>query len=294
MARQIKAENPIINDNAGKSAAVDDSNSGADSTSQKSLSSLIKQEIRNNQLSSSNNEKSTHYNDNNQPSTAKQPALERESADVNPSEKKGLTVDIDKITETSTHVIYGQTKIQKIGFDVNGGKLSAQDQITQVQGIFKSIEEKSDSWTVAYKAKEEKTSVVVFSDPTCGFCRMLHKDIPKLNDEGVSVYILYYPRSLMAANSTAAAKTVDSMRASWCSENPSEALNRLYKGDAINPNLACEAPKSQGRANFPVSEHYLLGRVFDLNATPLIISKNGKKIYGYSNTKKLLAHILPE
>jgi protein-disulfide isomerase len=250
------------------------------------LSSLIAQEIKNNRSSS-------------EVLPVRAPLLDKELALKEPQadgheKNKNLTIDLSKIKETSSHIYYGDAKIQKVGFDANGGKLTPEGQMEQVQGMYRSIEDKADNWTIAYKAKDEKTSIVVFSDPTCGFCRMLHKDIPKLNDAGVSVYILYYPRSLMAGNESAAASTINQMRATWCDKKPSEALDKLYKGVKIDQNNECTAPSEQNRANFPLNEHYLLGRIFNLEATPLIISKEGKKIYGYSKLNKLLAHIIPE
>lgn len=255
------------------------------------LSSLIAQEIKNNRSSSEALPVRAPLLD--KELALKEPQNESPSADGH-EKNKNLTIDLSKIKETSSHIYYGDAKIQKIGFHENGGVMTPEDQIKQVQGMYKSIEDKADSWSIAYKAKDEKTSIVVFSDPTCGFCRMLHKDIPKLNDAGVSVYILYYPRSLMAGNESAAASTINQMRATWCDKNPSEALDKLYKGVPIDLNNECTAPSEQNRANFPMNEHYLLGRIFNLEATPLIISKEGKKIYGYSKLNKLLAHIMPE
>ncbi len=251
-----------------------------------SLSSLLKKRIEAANLdeSYSSPEITVHKSTN---ETKSHPVEEK-----NNIQKDGLTVDLSKMTETSTHVFYGQSKIQKIGFDVNGGKLSPEMQLEQVKGLYKSVEDRADKWSVTYKAEDEKTSIMVFSDPTCGYCRKLHGDIEKLNNAGVTVRILFYPRSLLTGDSISVAKIVDSLKTAWCSKDPAVTLDNIYKGKPVSQSEDCSAPSEQGRANFPMYEHYLLGRVFDLYATPLTVAKNGKKIYGYSTLEKLLAQIL--
>ena len=43
-------------------------------------------------------------------------------------------------------------------------------------------------------AKDAKYEITVFTDIDCGYCRKLHSEIAQLNDLGVRVRYVFYPR----------------------------------------------------------------------------------------------------
>ena len=70
------------------------------------------------------------------------------------------------------------------------------------------------SSAITFKAKEEKHVITVFTDITCGYCRKLHNEIGELNDSGITVRYLAFPRS--GLNS----ENYEDMVSVWCASNP--------------------------------------------------------------------------
>lgn len=85
--------------------------------------------------------------------------------------------------------------------------------------------------------------ITVFTDTTCGYCRKLHNEIGELNDNGVTVQYLAFPRA--GLNS----QNYEDMVSVWCAANPQQALTDAKAGD----NVASASCKNK------VAEQYLLG-----------------------------------
>lgn len=190
-------------------------------------------------------------------------------------------VNVQAIRETRTAVFYKDQRIPKAGFDMNGDPVSEEQKKAQVKGIMDRIVQMDDYWSVVYRAKgEEKKKIAVFSDPTCPYCKKLHENVPELQEAGVTVYHLFYNRS-MAPNTVGDPKVVrinDALESAWCSENPNEAINSLYDGYSIPP-ASCES--TEGKIEFPGNEHYLMGRIIDMSGTPYTITEDGDIIAGF-------------
>ncbi|MBD3754120.1 MAG: DsbC family protein [Gammaproteobacteria bacterium] len=126
---------------------------------------------------------------------------------------------------------------------------------------------------ITYPAKgESKHVVTVFSDIDCPYCHKLHKEIPALNEAGVTVRYLSYPRA--GAGSPAYQKAVTA----WCSENRNEAMNKLMAGEQM----------VSKNCDNPVLAHMQQAQVFGVNGTPNIILENGDMIPGYVPAKELV------
>lgn len=121
------------------------------------------------------------------------------------------------------------------------------------------------SSAITFKAKNEKHVITVFTDTTCGYCRKLHNEIGELNDNGVTVQYLAFPRA--GLNS----QNYEDMVSVWCAANPQQALTDAKAGD----NVASASCKNK------VAEQYLLGQKLGVNGTPNIILPDGSLIPGY-------------
>ena len=55
-----------------------------------------------------------------------------------------------------------------------------------------------------------KASIYVFTDVDCGYCQMLHKNVGKMNELGIEVRYLGYPR---AGLNTA---SFNKLASAWC------------------------------------------------------------------------------
>ncbi|WP_447043186.1 DsbC family protein [Vreelandella sp. H-I2] len=121
---------------------------------------------------------------------------------------------------------------------------------------------------------EPKATVVVFTDPTCPYCARLHETIPELNERGIAVHYLAFPRAGMGSQ---AATTLQQV---WCSDNRSEAMTQAKEGEAISSAADCDNP---------VAGQYELGKALGVQGTPAIILPDGQLVPGFVPPDRLTA-----
>jgi len=121
-----------------------------------------------------------------------------------------------------------------------------------------------DAW-VFKPVGETKAVVSVFTDVDCGYCRKLHGEVPRLNELGIEVRYLAYPR---AGIGSASYNTIVS---AWCADDRGTALTNAKSGKAI---VAKTCPN-------PVAEQYQLGQDVGVTGTPAIVTDSGKLLPGY-------------
>lgn len=103
--------------------------------------------------------------------------------------------------------------------------------------------------------------MAVFTDPNCGFCKKLEKEL-KLIDN-ITVYQFMYP---VFPGSEEKAKNV------WCSKDRAKAWDDLMQNDITPPAGNCDTPTAKVLA---------LGKKFKVNGTPALIFSDGTKNPGY-------------
>ena len=136
---------------------------------------------------------------------------------------------------------------------------------------------------IVYPAKgKERTHLNVFTDTSCGYCRKLHAEVGHLQDAGISVRYLPFPRGGNRGPGYQDLKSV------WCAEDPLEAMNiakDVSQGHLGDGN--CE------RAAL-VDKGYVLGQRLGLTGTPLLYSAQGTKFTGYVPYNELIPALLGE
>lgn len=121
-------------------------------------------------------------------------------------------------------------------------------------------------------AKKPASTITVFTDVDCGYCRKLHQQIAGYNARGIKVRYMYFPRSGPGTESWTTAEQVA------CAKDPRVALTRAKLGEKLK-DKACKAN--------PVAQHYEIGRDFGLQGTPAIILESGELIGGYLDPVEL-------
>lgn len=128
----------------------------------------------------------------------------------------------------------------------------------------KGVSEMASS-AITFKADNEKYAVSVFTDITCGYCRKFHNEIEQLNDLGITVNYLAFPRAGLNSD------IYRDMVSVWCAKNPQKALTNAKAGSSVDA-ASCENK---------VAEQYMLGQKLGVNGTPNIILPDGSLIPGY-------------
>jgi thiol-disulfide isomerase/thioredoxin len=194
-------------------------------------------------------------------------------------------------------VNFNGTKVPVVGYkkDTSGFKfLGKEAELKDGKKLYDSII-KRDEWSITYKAKgEEKKSVIVFTDPSCPYCRKLHGDMEELNEMGVTVKYLFYPRHLaLGKTNKTALGTLKTMNSIWCSEDQHESMDRAYDRRPIAEAVCLPqtGETTHPRANFPAFEHYLIGEMLSIKGTPATLLEDGTIVSGYATTKQYLRNI---
>jgi len=128
---------------------------------------------------------------------------------------------------------------------------------------------------IEFKANNEKYVINVFTDTTCGYCRKLHNEMDQLNELGITVRYLAWPRQ--GLNSQVYRDTVSI----WCAENPKKAISDAKAGQTV-ASASCENK---------VAEQYKFGQQIGVNGTPNIVLPDGSVIGGYKPAQAIAAEL---
>ncbi|HEY0719724.1 MAG TPA: DsbC family protein [Gammaproteobacteria bacterium] len=130
---------------------------------------------------------------------------------------------------------------------------------------------------IVYPGKGKvKHTVTVFTDIDCGYCRKLHQGMAEMNNLGITVRYLSYPRA--GVDSGSYKKAVDV----WCAKDRNKAMDMAKSDKPVSDSASCDAPIKQQMA---------LAESFGVNGTPAIVLEDGRLIPGYLPPQQLLAEI---
>lgn len=118
---------------------------------------------------------------------------------------------------------------------------------------------------IVFKPAKVKHTITVFTDVECGYCRKLHSEIAQLNERGVQVRYLAYPRAGPGTEDWA------KMEAVWCSMDRKKAITDAKAGRQV---------KAQ-QCSTPIARQFKLGEQLGVRGTPAIFTNNGDYIGGY-------------
>lgn len=108
-----------------------------------------------------------------------------------------------------------------------------------------------------------KRHLAYFSDPNCPYCRQLEKELAKLEDVTLHVYL--YP-ILNPPDSVLKSKAV------WCSTDRLKVWNDLM--------LNGVAPSGSTTCNNPIERNLALGKRLRVNSVPTLVFADGKRVSG--------------
>jgi thiol:disulfide interchange protein DsbC len=134
----------------------------------------------------------------------------------------------------------------------------------------------SEDGMIVFSPARPTTTITVFTDIDCGYCRKLHKQIADYNARGIKVRYMYFPRSGPGTESWTKAEQVA------CSSDRRSALTRSKLGEVL---------KDKPCKPNPVAQHYNTGKEFGLQGTPAIVLETGELIGGYLDPAELSKYI---
>lgn len=194
---------------------------------------------------------------------------------------------IDNIEKTPVNNLYMVTSGAQVLYVSNDAKIVIQGDMYDVQNskqpvnlsdnvrqvAVKNIMDKVDPSTmIIYPAKNEKTKITVFTDIDCTYCRALQKEVKELNEAGITVRYMAFPRTPKGTPSYNKAVYV------WNAKDRNQAYTDAIGGK--DPAVAT--------GNTIVDDHHKVAEAIGVNVTPVIVMQNGKTIPGYLPAKQLI------
>ncbi len=175
------------------------------------------------------------------------------------------------VNADATHFFSGDA------FEISGSqmvnlseKAMAEERLDLVKGL-------NPEEMIIFPAKgEQKAQITVYTDVDCFYCQKLHQEVPQLNEMGIAVRYMAFPRA--GVGSPSYKKVVSA----WCAGSKDaqrDAMDKLKARQNI-PEKTCDNP---------VAAQYQLGQKMGVTGTPAIILDNGELIPGYRPADKLAA-----
>lgn len=121
-----------------------------------------------------------------------------------------------------------------------------------------------------------KATLTVFTDVDCPWCRKLHGEVERLNELGIALRYLAFPRQGLDSD------IHHKMSSTWCAADPQAMLTSATRGGDV-PDAEC---------NDPVARHYQLGRDVGVTGTPALVLEDGSLLPGYIAADQLAEYLL--
>lgn len=107
-----------------------------------------------------------------------------------------------------------------------------------------------------------KRKLVVFEDPNCGYCKRFERDLQKVTD--VTIHMFLYP--ILGADSTDKAKNI------WCARDKGKVWQDLMVRDQAVPKATCDTTALERNIDF--------GRKYKITGTPTLFFADGSRVPG--------------
>ncbi len=107
-----------------------------------------------------------------------------------------------------------------------------------------------------------KRKLAVFADPNCGYCKKLERDLLKVDN--VTIHLFLYP--VLGADSTEKSKHI------WCAKDKAKVWHDWMVGDQL--------PKAAGCDSAAIERNIEIGRKYKISGTPALIFVDGSRVPG--------------
>jgi thiol:disulfide interchange protein DsbC len=107
-----------------------------------------------------------------------------------------------------------------------------------------------------------KRKLAVFEDPNCGYCKRFEKDLQKVNN--VTIHMFLYP--ILSPDSTEKSKAI------WCAKDKGKAWQDWMVRDVAPPAATCDTSA--------ITRNVELGRKFKIQGTPTLVFMDGSRVPG--------------
>ena len=198
-------------------------------------------------------------------------------------------LEVSEISESPVSGVYEVAVGSNVAYVTSDGRyllqgdlydLTTNENITDIRRARERIDllskvDSTDMFIFGPAPEDVKHTITIFTDIDCGYCRQFHSEIAKVNEMGIEVRYLFYPRTGPDTDSWLKADKV------WCSgsDERNSALTLAKLGGEV-PEEICDTS--------PVANHYDLGNLVGVRGTPTVFSEAGVQLGGYLPPDDLL------
>lgn len=133
------------------------------------------------------------------------------------------------------------------------------------------------SAVISFEPKTVKHRITVFTDVSCHYCQMFHKDLQSYLDNGIAVDYVPFPRGGEQS------PVFGAMQSIWCAadKDKKKVLDGAYAG--MMP--------TEARCDDPVAAMYNLGDKLGIEGTPAIYDASGHHLGGYVPADQMIKQL---
>jgi len=200
----------------------------------------------------------------------------------NLSERVPQLQQIDEITKSAmpglyevryngTDILYtdaeGNYLIQGSLIDTKQKRNLTEERIDKLTSVaFDSLPLK-DAFTIVRGNGKRKRAV--FEDPNCGYCKRFERDLQKVDN--VTVYMFLYP--ILSADSTAKSRNI------WCAKDKATAWMDWMVRDQVPATATCDTSALNRNIEF--------GKKHKITGTPTLVFADGSRVPGAINAQQV-------
>tara|TARA_A100001015_G_scaffold196839_1_gene219529 strand:+ start:205 stop:909 length:705 start_codon:yes stop_codon:yes gene_type:complete len=159
---------------------------------------------------------------------------------------------------------------------LDNGAPSSLNELYQAKLVKQVMSLLEDTRTINFTAENEKHLIKVFTDISCGYCRLLHSQIDDYLALGISIEYYGFPRDGLQT------QVFEDMQSAWCSDDPKLSITKLKAGDDVEEKTCQNS----------IQMHYEYGQLLGITGTPSIFLSNGQKLSGYIPASELIKIIV--
>lgn len=118
-----------------------------------------------------------------------------------------------------------------------------------------------------------KRKIAVFADPNCGFCKRFERDLAKVDN--ITIHLFLYP--ILGADSTEKSRNI------WCAKDKSKVWNDWMLNATTPATASCDTAA--------LTRNVAFGQKYRITGTPTVIFANGKRVPGAISTEQIEANL---
>lgn len=195
---------------------------------------------------------------------------------IEPTPMKGvyqvvMGQNVAYVDETGRYFMFGHV------FDMATQTDLTENVLTEVSRVkFDELLSKSGNQVLRFGNPNAKPSLIVFSDPNCGFCKQFERELKTLVEKrtDLSMWVMMYPvlgqDSMDKAVSIWCAKEKETVWRQWMLGTPGQGKEPIYQ--------TCENP---------IMNNLQVGKSLNIAGTPSLILPNGTVLSGYKTATEI-------